>query len=62
MKVIKREWARPGATVTLWLIPLMSYVLQKLGGMKMNHLEWIWWVCIPSMMIIWFFVNWKINK
>jgi hypothetical protein len=62
MKIIRRELARPSATVTLWLIPLMSYVLQKLGGMKMNHLEWIWWVGIPAMAILWFFVNWKIKK
>lgn len=62
MKITKREWARPGTSVTIWAIPLMSYVFQKSVGVKMNHLEWIWWLTIPSAIAIWFFINWKIKK
>jgi hypothetical protein len=62
MKIIKRELARPSASLTLWIIPLMSYVIQKVGGVKMNDLEWIWWVGIPSMFTLWFFLNWKLKR
>ena len=62
MKIERRGLLRPFATVQLWLIPTVFYSAQKLAGIKHNELEWIWWVLIPFMFSVWFFINWKIKK
>jgi hypothetical protein len=46
----------------LWMIPTTAYLTRKLVGGKFNNLEWLWWVVIPSLMVIWFFINFKIEK
>lgn len=62
MKIERRGLMRPFATVQLWLIPTVFYLAQKLAGIKHNELEWLWWVLIPFMFSVWFFINWKIKK
>lgn len=62
MKIEKKGHFSPFATVHIWLIPTIFYSAQKLAGMKHNDLEWLWWVLIPFMFSIWFFINWKIRK
>jgi hypothetical protein len=39
----------------------MSYVVAKIVGVT-YHREWIWWVAIPTMFLIWGLLNWKIKK
>jgi hypothetical protein len=62
MKIERKRILSPFATIQIWLIPTVFYSAQKLAGIKHNDLEWIWWVLIPFMFSIWFFINWKIKK
>jgi hypothetical protein len=61
MKLVKKEMYRPLSTITLWLIPTMSYVVGKIIGIT-YHREWVWWVIIPVTVLIWGLLNWKIKK
>jgi hypothetical protein len=61
MRLVKKEMYRPLSTITLWLIPTMTYLIGKIGGLT-YHREWIWWVMIPVMILIWVLLNWKIKK
>ncbi len=62
MKIKKKFLTDPIASRMLWMIPTTSYTVQELVGGKFNNLEWLWWVTIPSLMVIWFFINFKIEK
>jgi hypothetical protein len=61
MEIVKRENGCAIRSSTLWLIPTMSYVVAKSVGVT-YHTEWIWWVVIPTMFLIWGLLNWKIKK
>jgi len=61
MGLVKKENGCPICSSTLWLIPTMSYVVAKIVGVT-YHREWIWWVAIPVMVLIWILLNWKIKK
>ncbi len=62
MKLVKRGFAsQPLGSMTLWLIPTMSYMFGKVVGIT-YHREWIWWVGIPTMFLVWVLLNWKIKK
>ena len=61
MRLVKRENGCAICTSTLWLIPTMTYIFGKVGGIT-YHREWIWWVMILVMMLIWGLLNWKIKK
>lgn len=52
--------SQPLSNMTLWLIPMMTYLIGKVGGLT-YHREWIWWVVIPVMVLIWVLLNWKIK-
>ena len=58
----KRTYANPSATITMFLIPLMTYLMGKGLGVKYNSLEWIWIPIILSMFILWFLINFKIER
>jgi hypothetical protein len=62
MKIVKREMFRPLSTVTLWWIPTMTYFIMKMNDIIAPRKEWIWWVAIPTMFLIWVLLNWKIKK
>ena len=62
MKIIKREFAWPVATINIWFIPTLTYTMQKVGNTQFNEFEWLWWVAIPSMFVLWFVINFKIKK
>jgi hypothetical protein len=63
MKFIKRELACPFCTASLWWIPIMTYFIMKMNNILSPRKEWIWWVVIPTMFLIWVLLNWKIiNK
>jgi hypothetical protein len=62
MRLVKRSFAsQPLGSITLWLIPTMSYLFMKMNGVE-YHREWIWWMVIPVMVLIWVLINWKIKK
>jgi hypothetical protein len=61
MEFIKRKEVCTICTATLWWIPIMSYFNLKLSGMLNEQQEWIWWVGIPAMFLIWVLINWKIK-
>ena len=58
MGFIKRENGCAICTVTLWLIPTLTYTFGKIVGVE-YHREWIWWMVIPIMFLIWVLINWK---
>lgn len=60
VKIVKRENGCAICTSTLWLIPTLTYTIGKVGGF-IYHREWIWWVVIPVMVLIWVLLNWKIE-
>ena len=62
MKIIKRKFGNPLVTMNLWIIPTLAYTIQKVGGVQFNEYEWVWWNGIPSLIILWFFINFKIEK
>ena len=62
MKITKRKFVNPVATMNLWIIPTLAYTMQKVGGVQFNEYEWVWWIGIPSLVILWFFINFKIEK
>lgn len=63
MKITKRNLhTSPMSTAPIWIIPTMSYLLQKMGGMQFNEYEYVWWVGVPTMFTIWFMLNFKITK
>ena len=62
MKIIKRKSASPIQTMSIFVIPAMTYFIQSLMGIVNPNREWIWWVGIPTMVALWFVVNFKIKK
>ena len=62
MKIVKRDSGRPASTATLWVIPIISYTMQKAAGISINSMEWLWWVTIPAMFVLWLAINYKIVK
>jgi hypothetical protein len=50
------------STVSIWVIPTMTYLLQKMIGVQFNQYEFIWWIIIPTMFVVWFMLNFKITK
>ena len=63
MKISRRnEYMSPFSTVSLWAIPTMTYSLQKMLGVHFNQYEFIWWIGIPTMFVVWFMLNFKITK
>ena len=62
MKIVRREFTQPSSSFTLWLIPTLSYLIQKVGGVQFNEYEYLWWIAIPSLVLGWGLLNWKIKK
>lgn len=62
MEIIKRKFAQPHSNFTLWLVPACSYIGLKVAGAINPNKEWVWWVAIPSLVLLWGLINWKIKK
>jgi hypothetical protein len=62
MKIIKKDFASPILSLNIWMIPVLSYLIQKVGGVEFNEYEWVWWVGIPTLVLIWLVINFKIKK
>jgi len=60
MKISKRTEVCGICTASLWWIPIMSYFFMKVNGVEF-HNEWLWWVAISTMFLIWGLLNWKIT-
>jgi FtsH-binding integral membrane protein len=61
--IYKREsYINPLATVNLWVIPTFTYLLLKYVAQATFSHEWVWWIVIPFMFTVWFFINFKIGK
>ena len=58
MKITKRDFANPILSINIWMIPALSYLMQKVGGVEFNE----WWVGIPTLVLIWLAINFKIKK
>ena len=61
MKIIKRPEVCGICTASLWWIPTMTYFIMKMNGVIAPSKEWVWWVAIPVMFLIWVSINWKIE-
>lgn len=65
MKIVRRnENVNPLETSQLWGISLFSYIMVKGMGIRIidPEREWVWWVGIPSLFMVWVIMNWKIVK
>lgn len=62
MKFKKRsEYISPLISLQIFLLPLLTYLIGKLNGLNYDK-EYIWWIIIPLLFLIWFFINYKIIK
>lgn len=62
MKIVKRNEVCGVCTATLWWIPSLTYFNLKMVNIISPSKEWVWWVAIPTMFLIWVLLNWKIKK
>ena len=61
MKITKRAGYQ-SPTMTIWLIPTISYLLQKLWGINFKQYECVWWIVIPILFTVWLTFNFKVTK
>ena len=58
MKIVRRDsYIHPASTSLLWVIPSVSYLLQKVIGLEFNEREYVWWIAIPAVFTFWFLLN-----
>lgn len=62
MKLIKRSFANPISTMNIWIIPTLTYALQRSLGMIQADREWNWWFCISLAFLGWMTFNFKVVK
>jgi len=51
----------PISTMMMFLIPTSTYIILKISG-SITQKEWLWWIIIPIMFTIWFFINFKLKS
>lgn len=63
MKIVRRnKHLSIMSTAHLFVIPTMTYISQKLAGVQHNKYEFVWWIALPLLFIMWFMLNFKLNK
>jgi hypothetical protein len=62
MKIVKRTEVCGICTASIWWTPTMIYFIMKMSNIIAPNKEWVWWVVIPTMFLIWVLLNWKIKK
>jgi len=62
MKIVKRKYANPLSTISIWFIPTLAYILEKSVGVQMNSLEWLWGAAIALTFSAWMLMNFKVIK
>ena len=60
MKIKKRDFANPLATINIWFIPTLFYLSQKCLGTIIHSREWMYPLGISIALLIWFVFNFKI--
>jgi uncharacterized RDD family membrane protein YckC len=61
MEISKRTNVCGICTSSLWWVPTMTYFILKMNDVISPSKEWIWWIAIPTMFLIWVLLNWKIT-
>jgi hypothetical protein len=61
MRFIKRKEVCDYCTAQFWVIPIFTYLSLKISQIPFNQYEWVWWVGVPVLIIIWVLINWKIK-
>jgi hypothetical protein len=61
MEFTKRKNICGICTASLWWIPTLTYFNMKMFDVLNEQREWVWWVGIPTMFIVWVLINWKIK-
>lgn len=63
MKITKRKEVCGICTSSIWWIPTITYLIFKVIGDNIKpEREWIWWVAIPTMFLVWVLINYKIKR
>jgi len=58
---IKRKSVCGICTASLWWLPIMVYISLKIMQSINEPYEWVWWVGMPTMFLVWVLINWKIK-
>jgi hypothetical protein len=53
---------KPLTSVILWVMPLIVYILGKLAGVNYNEYEYIWYIVVPALFVLWLYANFKIIR
>ena len=61
MEIQKRNLTQPILSSIIWLYPTIMYLLLKTLD-QITRYEWVWWIWIPTTIIVWFILNYKISK
>lgn len=60
MIVIKKtRFCNPLISLHMFTIPLLVYGVGKINGVAYNQYEFVWWILIPVLFVLWFFFNFK---
>jgi len=62
MKIKLRESMKGSNIFIVALMPTMTYVMGRVVGVQYNHLEFIWWISIPALWIMFLCLKFKIIK
>ena len=61
MKIKTNPNFSPLGSSILFVMPSIMYLLLKLAGTKM-HNEWLWYISIPILIVVWFIINFRIVR
>jgi hypothetical protein len=62
MKIKRRKYARWSNGIGLVLPTIMVYGFGKLLGTKYNNLEYIWWITISVLILIYLCIQFEITN
>ena len=61
-KLSKRDFANPLGSITIWIIPTLTYIMLSMNGVIKEDREWIWLTMIPLLFVLWIVINFKIKN
>jgi hypothetical protein len=61
IKINRKKRINPLVTITLWLIPTITYGIMKYLGHVLPKMDWVWFILITFNFILWFRFNWGIK-
>lgn len=62
MRISKKKEVCGFCTASLWWIPSITYLIFKINNVINPNKEWVWWVGIPLMFLLWLMINYKIKN